>query len=175
MRAAYPRQSTSMAMLQSRRTALLSMDCASPWADRTSRPRERLKIRRATARWSLKAAGSDELGRLAKVAARPEGSSLRTVQPNSTPPTIIKSRVMSRVATFRSSQGTQRIRNVNLFTAVDVDPHSIDLKGLRLSALGGQFNGDASLEEFARYSVNGTLRNLDMQGAESAWPEASSI
>src|SRR5439155_5568818 len=62
-------------------------------------------------------------------------------------------------------QGAQRIRHVNLFSAVHVDPHRLDLKGLRLAAFGGEYAGDASLEDFARYTLTGSLRHLDLRTA----------
>ena len=110
----------------------------------------------------------DELGRLAKLAARPNGvvtanGTARLDQANNYQ---VTGNVEGRELSF--SQGTQRIRNVNLFTAISLDPHRVDLKGLRLSALGGQFTGDATLEEFAAYSLKGNLRNLDLQTASRA-------
>ena len=110
----------------------------------------------------------DELGRLAKVAARPDGIVVAngTAKLDAANNYQVAGNVEGRDISF--TQGAQRIRNVNLFTAIDVDPNRIDLKGLRLSALGGQFTGNASLEQFARYTVNGSLRNLDMQTVQKA-------
>ena len=57
----------------------------------------------------------------------------------------------------------QRVRNVNLYSALHVDKHTVELRGLRLSALGGEFTGNAALEDFARYHLDGSVRNLDLQ------------
>jgi translocation and assembly module TamB len=110
----------------------------------------------------------DELGRLAKVNARPSGviTANGTAKLDASNNYQVTGNIEGRNLAF--SQGAQRIRNVDLFTAVSLDPHRLDLKGLRLAALGGQFNGDVSLEDFARYRVNGNLRNLDLQTASQA-------
>jgi translocation and assembly module TamB len=110
----------------------------------------------------------DELGRLAKVDARPSGIVVANgiAKLDAANNYQVTGNVEGRDLAF--SQGTQRIRNVNLFTAVNLDSHKLDLNGLRLAALGGQFNGDVSLEEFARYKLNGNLRNLDVQTASQA-------
>ncbi len=111
----------------------------------------------------------DELGRLAKVAARPGGilTANGTAKLDAANNYDVNGNIEGRDISF--VQGSGRIRNVNLFSAVHMDPHRLDLKGLRLSALGGQFTGDASMEDFARYSVNGNLRNLDLQTAARAF------
>lgn len=107
----------------------------------------------------------DEVGRLAKVAAQPGGviTANGTAKLDAANNYQVSGNVEGRDLSF--VQGGQRIRNVNLFTAVNLNPRKLDLQGLRLSALGGEFAGDASLEEFARYRLNGKLRNLDLQTA----------
>ena len=110
----------------------------------------------------------DELGRLAKVTARPDGviTANGTAKLDAANNYQVTGNIEGKDVSF--TQGTERIRNVNLITAVSLDPHRLDLKGLRLSALGGQFNGDASLEEFSRYQVEGSLRNFDLQVVQRA-------
>ncbi len=110
----------------------------------------------------------EELGQLAKVSARPSGIVVAngTAKLDSSNNYHVTGNVEARDLAF--SQGAQRIRNVNLFTAVNFDSQRLDLKGLRLSALGGRFDGDVSLEEFARYNLNGNLRNLDVRTAAVA-------
>jgi translocation and assembly module TamB len=107
----------------------------------------------------------DQLGLLAKLDARPAGvvvangaASLDAANNYS-----VKGEIEGRDLSF--SQGTQRIRNVNVHTALSLDPHRLNLRGLRLSAFGGQFEGNASLEDFARYFVSGNLRGFDIHTA----------
>ena len=109
-----------------------------------------------------------ELGRLAKVTARPEGVIVAngTAKLDAENNYQVSGNVEGKSLSF--SQGAQRIRNVNLYTAVNLDPKRLDLNGLRLSALGGQFTGNVSLEEFSRYAVDGQLRNLNLQTATQA-------
>jgi translocation and assembly module TamB len=63
------------------------------------------------------------------------------------------------------SQGSLRIRRADLSTDVRLTPDRLDLNRLRLAALGGELVADASLENFARYSVTGNLRHLDTRQA----------
>jgi len=71
-------------------------------------------------------------------------------------------------------QGKQRISNVNLASALHVystgSPavNTIDLQGLKLSALGGEYDGNVSLTNFEKYKVQGSLRHLDIQTAARA-------
>ena len=104
-----------------------------------------------------------ELGRLAQLSFRPDGE----VGINGTAKVHadyqyeadgnIQARNVSVV------QDRQTLRNINLFSAIHADPHHLDLRGLRLSALGGEFAGNAEIEDLARYRVDGNLRNLDLQ------------
>jgi translocation and assembly module TamB len=110
----------------------------------------------------------DELGRLAKLEARPGGTVLAngTAKLDAANNYAVQGEIEGRDVSF--SEGAQRIRNVNMHSAVTLDPHRVDFRGLRLSALGGEFDGNASLEEFARYSVKGNLRHFDIQTAVTA-------
>ena len=43
------------------------------------------------------------------------------------------------------------------------DSHTIELQGLKLKGLGGEFEGNISLADFERYKLEGNLRNLDIE------------
>jgi translocation and assembly module TamB len=62
-------------------------------------------------------------------------------------------------------QGTLHIRHAEVSTDASITPERIDLKDLHLAAFGGEFGGDASLEHFKTYRVDGNLRHLDIQQA----------
>jgi translocation and assembly module TamB len=112
-----------------------------------------------------------ELGMLMKVAARPEG----TVVANGTAKLDVNNNyelggnIQARNVAFLASG--RRFNNVNLFSAVHLDTHTLELKGMRLAALGGQFLGDVELHDLARYQVRGNLRNLDLRAAAAAMGE----
>jgi len=55
---------------------------------------------------------------------------------------------------------------------VAVDPHKIDLGGLRLSALGGTFAGSAYLQELDQYKLQGSLSHFDIETAMRALGQA---
>lgn len=106
-----------------------------------------------------------ELGRLAKVAARPEGIVLLngTARLDANNNYQVTGNIQASNLSFQ--QQGQRISNINLYSAIDLDPHLLELKGLRLAAFGGELVGNASLENFARYRVDASLRNFDIRTA----------
>jgi len=109
-----------------------------------------------------------ELGRLAKLAGRPEGTIVLngSAKLDANNNYQVNGNVQATGVSFQ--QGSQRISSVNLYSAITLDPHNLDLKGLRLAAFGGQFEGNASLQDLARYRVDGNLRSLDLSAAARA-------
>jgi translocation and assembly module TamB len=111
----------------------------------------------------------DELSRLLKVQARPEGTvdldGTATLNADNT--YQVSGNLDARGMSFLtgSGRGARRIRNVDLVTRVRLDPHRLDVDIVRLTALGGEITGNASLEDFARYRLNGSLCRLDLQTA----------
>jgi translocation and assembly module TamB len=104
----------------------------------------------------------NELGRMLKLAQRPEGvvkvggnAALRENNDY-----LITANVSARNVAIQ--QGTTRLRNIALDSAVTADPHRIELDGLRLSALGGTFSGDAVIQELQQFRVNGKLASFDI-------------
>jgi translocation and assembly module TamB len=112
-----------------------------------------------------------ELGRIAKVAARPEG----TVILNGTAKIDgqLNYSVSGNIDAQHVSvtQGKERLSDISLVSALTVDPHNLSLEGLRLSALGGEFAGNVSLVDFEKYKVQGELKHLDIQSAVRAFGE----
>jgi len=105
----------------------------------------------------------DEFGRIARLKARPGG--LVVANGKASLDGANNYRVTGEVDGRRVafSQGDRRFRDVNVHAAVDLNPRRLELRGLRLSAFGGQFTGEAILHEFARYSVRGSLQNFNVQ------------
>src|SRR6202035_5533614 len=103
-----------------------------------------------------------ELGRLVNLTERPEGRALLngTATLDAKQNYVVAGNLTARELSFQ--HGGQRISHVNLISAVRLDPHNLDLKGLRLSAFGGEFAGNASLEDFARFKLDGALHHLDL-------------
>ena len=60
------------------------------------------------------------------------------------------------------TEGGTRIQNVDLSSAVDANKSAVELKGLRLAAFGGSFNGNAGIENMERFHVDGRLANFDL-------------
>jgi len=109
-----------------------------------------------------------ELGRLAKVAGRPEGTVVLNgnAKLDANNNYQVDGNLQATGVSFQ--QGAQRISNINLYSAIVLDPHQLELKGLRLAAFGGQFEGNASIHDLARYRVDGSLRSLDLSAAARA-------
>jgi translocation and assembly module TamB len=68
-------------------------------------------------------------------------------------------------ANLAFAQGSQRVRHADLSTDVYLTPERLELSRLRLAAFGGELDGDATLENFAQYSVRGNIRHLNLQQA----------
>ena len=109
-----------------------------------------------------------ELGRLAKVTACPEGTVVLNgnARLDANNNYLVNGNVQAEGVSFQ--QGAQRIGNINLYSAIELDPHNLDLKGLRLAVFGGELEGNASLQDLARYRVDGTRRALDLGAAARA-------
>jgi len=104
----------------------------------------------------------DEIGTLLRVAARP-GGTVRAAGKASLDGNNaykIAGNIDARGVSIR--QGTTRISGIDLDTAAEVDPHRIELSGLRLSAMGGSLTGDASILDFAQFHFAGKLGSLDI-------------
>lgn len=109
-----------------------------------------------------------ELGRLAGVAANPQG----TVALNGTAKLDAGNRyqVGGNVAARNVSvqQGERRISEINLFSAFNLDPQRLELEGAKVLGLGAEITANASLEDFARFQVDANLRRLDLTAAAHA-------
>src|SRR5262249_30505460 len=77
----------------------------------------------------------------------------------------IASDIVARDVSFL--ENGQRIRNINLKSAASMDPHQLRLRGLRVTAPGSELTADASLEDFARFTLTGALRRLDLRTVAS--------
>ena len=104
-----------------------------------------------------------ELGGMLRISARPTGllklgGALRLDAQNNYD---FAGNMEARQVAF--SQGTIRISNVSLDSAVTANRRRIALADLRLGALGGRFVGAASLEEMAAFILDGRLQNFDVE------------
>jgi translocation and assembly module TamB len=103
----------------------------------------------------------DEVGGLMKLAARPEGvvTATGTASLDQQDNYRVSAQVEAKDLSFR--QAGERITGVGASSTVSLDPHVLELKDLRLSALGGSLVGDALVENFSQYRFHGKLSNLD--------------
>jgi translocation and assembly module TamB len=84
-----------------------------------------------------------EIGRMAGIAARPEGRASvdGTASLDANNSYLVAGNITARDLSF--NQGRQRISRINLSSGVRLDPHRLDLNDLRLAAFGGEYAGDA--------------------------------
>ena len=104
-----------------------------------------------------------ELGRLANIAARPDGrlTVKGTASLNANNEYSVAGRIQAEHVSFQ--QGSQRISGVNMVGTAAMDPHVLSLNDFRVAAYGAEVRGNASVHDFARYQVRGTVRNLALR------------
>jgi len=110
-----------------------------------------------------------QLGRLLRVAARPEGT-LKVdgnAKLSGASEYLVAAKVDARGLAFR--QGSTRVSGIDVASSITADPRLIQLSGLRVEALGGSVTGNASLEQMARFRVNATVNHLGIQQAARAF------
>ena len=110
-----------------------------------------------------------ELGRLFRVAARPEGELKLggNVTLQASNDYAVTGNVEGRGIALR--EGATRIAGVGLVSAITANPHRIALNGLRLSAMGGSFAGNIAVEDLNTVQLAGNLRNFDIQQVAGAF------
>ena len=101
-----------------------------------------------------------QLGRLLKVAAKPDGAvrAAGTWKLSNNGDYQIAADVEGRGMAFH--EGGRAFSGINLDARVQVDPQRVDLSGIRLQALGGQVTGRGSLENLAAFRFEGQVAGL---------------
>jgi translocation and assembly module TamB len=103
-----------------------------------------------------------ELSRLLRVPQQPEGTvhfgGSASLDRNNN--YVVRANVDAQNISLR--QGPRRLTGLGFDSAVTAGPHNIELSGLRLSGLGGELAGSASLTDFAQFHFAGRLRNLNV-------------
>ncbi|HZT36552.1 MAG TPA: translocation/assembly module TamB domain-containing protein [Bryobacteraceae bacterium] len=110
-----------------------------------------------------------QLGRLFELPQRPEG----VVHLNANAKLggnkeyLVAGNVVGRNLAFR--QDGKRYSNIDLVSALHVDPHRIELNGLKLDAFGGELAGNVAVADMRRVDLDANLRNLDLNTAARAF------
>ncbi|MGH9615038.1 MAG: hypothetical protein ACRD4P_18390, partial [Bryobacteraceae bacterium] len=60
-------------------------------------------------------------------------------------------------------EGTTRLHGIRLVSAVQAGPHTVSINGLKLSALGGELDANARIENFAKFQAKGSLHDFDLR------------
>lgn len=113
-----------------------------------------------------------ELGRLAGLAARPEGTVVvnGAARLDASNNYLITGNLKANDLSVQQSSG--RIGQFNLHSALRMDPHRLDFQGLYAAAFGAEIEANASLEDFARFRVDGKLRRLDLREAARSFGQS---
>src|SRR5207247_474175 len=104
-----------------------------------------------------------ELGRLLRITERPEGTvrlAGNAVLPSNNEYQVT-GKVDARNVAIRG--GSMPIAGVSLDSGVTADPHRIQLNGLRLAALGGNFAGSAAIAEMSDFQLSGKLSHFEIE------------
>ncbi|MDP9169067.1 MAG: hypothetical protein M3N54_00500, partial [Acidobacteriota bacterium] len=129
----------------------------------------RLKDPRGNASFQFKTQlALGELGRLAKLSERPDGTVILNGKASLDAANNYQADGNIDARNVSLQEGKQRFSHLSLVSAVHVDPHNVDLQGMHLYAFGGEFLGNALLRDFAQYKLQGSLRNLDLEAAAAA-------
>jgi translocation and assembly module TamB len=104
----------------------------------------------------------NEIGRLLKVAARPEG--VVKVGGNASLDGNNDYRITANLdgRGVGIHTGTTHLTGIAIDSSVTADPHRIELSGLRLAAMGGTFAGSAAIQELQQFQLSGNLHNFDL-------------
>ncbi len=110
----------------------------------------------------------DELGRLANIAARTDGKITvkGAARLNANNDYSVLGTIQAEHVSFE--QGGRRISGLNMVGAAALDPHVISLNDFRMTAYGAEIRGNASLHDFARYQMRGTVHNLALRAVAQA-------
>ena len=110
----------------------------------------------------------DELGRLANIAARTDGKITvkGAARLNANNDYSVVSTIQAEHVSFE--QDGRRISGVNMVGAAALDRHVISLNDFRMTAYGAEIRGNASLHDFARYQMRGTVHNLALRAIAQA-------
>lgn len=104
-----------------------------------------------------------QIGRLLKLSERPDGTVLLNAKAALDQANNYKVDGNIEAKNVAFTEGRERIAGIDLYSAVSADPHAVALKGLRLSAFGGDFEGNVMLADFEKYSVDGRLNRFDLR------------
>ena len=110
----------------------------------------------------------DEIARLFRVKAEPRGEVALTgnAQNLGTDRYAVKANLLGRGIAVGT--GSTRLENLALSSEVTADRNVVELHRLRLGALGGEIDGDASLAQYSRFRFTGQLRSLRIRDFERA-------
>ena len=70
-------------------------------------------------------------------------------------------------------EGAARVAGVSIDSRLTADPHRIELDGLRLTALGGNFAGSGAVEDLAKFHLAGKLNHFDIEQMARAFASQS--
>lgn len=103
-----------------------------------------------------------QLGRLFELPQRPEGVVYLNANAKlgGNNEYLITGNVEGRNLAFR--QDGKRYSNIDLVSALHVDPHRIELNGLKLDAFGGELAGNVAVADMRRVDVDANLRHFDL-------------
>ncbi len=103
-----------------------------------------------------------EIGRLFRVAARPEGvvKAGGTASYQGGNDYRVQANVDARNVSLR--QGSTRLTGINLDAAVNAGPQQIELNGIRLNAFGGGFTGSGEIQNMDRFRLSGNLHSFNI-------------
>ena len=110
----------------------------------------------------------DELGQLLQLSARPRGDVNIAGQARftSTADYQVSGNINARALSFMA--GNSHMAGIGIASSFNIDPKTIAVNSLKVSALGGEITADARVHDLAAFTFNGNLRGLHLQSLATA-------
>jgi len=104
-----------------------------------------------------------KVGRILEVQGRPQGAvqTAGVVKLSGLPNYAVTAQLSARDVAFQA--GETRVSNVEAVSHIEANPKLVRMTGIRVAALGGRFDGNARIEQMARFQLDGSIQDFGLR------------